>query len=119
MSSNADIEQLQKKIMKFVDDRNWRQFHNLKDCALSLSLEAAELLEHFQWKNEDEVKKYIQTHKEDIGEELADVLYWVLLIAFYAKIDLKDQFEKKMAKNEKKYPVEKAKSKANKYTDYQ
>lgn len=118
MASQGDIAELQKRIMEFVDARDWRQFHNLKDCALSLSLEAAEVLEHFQWKDEQEVKAYIKKHSEEIGEELVDVLYWVLLIAFYADIDLKKQFEKKMEKNEKKYPVEKAKSKANKYTDY-
>ena len=119
MAQTGDIDALQQQIMDFVDERNWRQFHNLKDCALSLSLEAAEVLEHFQWKNEAELKTYLKVHKSELGEELCDVLYWVLLIAFYAKVDLKKQFQVKMNKNAQKYPKEKASGKANKYTDYQ
>lgn len=118
MTPTGDIEKLQKQIINFVDERNWRQFHNLKDCALSLSLEAAEVLEHFQWKSEADIKAHLKTHASDLGEELCDVLYWVLLIAVYADIDLKSQFQAKMAKNAQKYPIEKAKNKANKYTDY-
>ena len=75
-----NVKEVIKKIISFRDARDWKQFHNPKDVALSLSLEAAEVLEHFQWKGPAEIKKYIKTSKESIGEELADVLYWVLLI---------------------------------------
>lgn len=106
------------RIIKYVRDRDWEQFHNPKDVAISLSLEASEVLEHFQWKNPQEIKDYLKTNKSDIAEEIVDVLYWVLLLSYYLKIDLDTAFEKKMQKNEKKYPVEKAKGSHRKYTHY-
>ncbi len=113
----SDIKKLTKDLVKFRDARDWKQFHNPKDCAISLSLEAAEVLEHFQWKDTKEVEQYLKTNKADIGEELADVLYWVLLISHDLKIDLARAFEKKMEKNSAKYPVAKAKGKHTKYTE--
>lgn len=113
----SDIADLQKRIRKFVDDRDWDQFHNPKDLAISLSLEAAEVLEHFQWKNEDEMADHIKNRKDDVGEEIADVLYWVLLLSNKIDLDLTDAFEKKMQKNEAKYPIEKAKGSHKKYTE--
>ena len=109
------IKDLTKKIVKFRDARDWKQFHNPKDMALSLVLEASEVIEHFQWKNEKEVEKYLKTNKKEIGEELADVLYWVLLMGNDLNIDVLDALNKKMKDNEKKYPVEKAKGKNLKY----
>lgn len=110
------MKNLTDKIVRFVDERDWRQFHNPKDTAISLVLEATEYLEHFQWKNEEEIKQHIENKKEDIGEELADVLYWVLLNAHYLNIDLEKSLEKKLQKNADKYPVEKAKGQHTKYT---
>ncbi len=110
-----DTKKLTKKILAFRDARNWKQFHNAKDLAISLSLEAAEVLEHFQWKSKEEVEEYIKTHKEHIGEELADVFYWVLLMSHDLKIDIIDALDKKIKKNAKKYPVKKAKGKHTKY----
>jgi len=72
-------------------------------------------MEHFQWKNKEEIEKYIETNKIDIGEELADVLYWVLLMSYDLKIDVLDALANKMQKNEEKYPVEKAKGRHTKY----
>lgn len=106
-----------KRLNAFRDKRDWRQFHNPKDSAISLSLEALEVLEHFQWKNEKEIKEYIKTHKDDIGEELVDVLYWVLLLSNDLHINLEKAFEKKMQQNEKKYPVNKSHGRHTKYTD--
>jgi NTP pyrophosphatase (non-canonical NTP hydrolase) len=74
----SEIKDLTAKIAKIRDDRDWKQFHNPKDMAVSLALEANEVLEHFQWRNGAEMDEYVKTHKEEIGEELADVLYWVL-----------------------------------------
>ena len=71
----SDIKELTKKIVAFRDARDWKQFHNPKDVALSLMLEAAEVGEHFQWKNEKEIQAYIKQHKNNIGEELADTLW--------------------------------------------
>lgn len=111
----AKIDDLTKKIISFRDARDWKQFHNPKDLSLSLVLEAVEVMEHFQWKNKKEIEKYLITNKIDIGEELADVLYWVLLMSHDLKIDVLDALEDKIKNNEDKYPVEKAKGKHTKY----
>jgi NTP pyrophosphatase (non-canonical NTP hydrolase) len=111
----SDIKKLTEKIIKFRDERDWKQFHNPKDVALSLVLEAGEVVEHFQWKNKEEIDKYIETNKADIGEELADVLYWVLLMSHDLKIDILDALDKKIKKNEERYPLEKARGKHTKY----
>ena len=110
-----NVNDLTKRIIAFRDARDWKQFHNQKDVALSLVLEAAEVMEHFQWKNKEEIEKYVETNKVEIGEELADVLYWVLLMSHDLKIDVLDALEKKIKINEEKYPVEKAKGKHTKY----
>ena len=113
----TNISDLQARIQKFVDDRDWDQFHNPKDISISLMLEAAEVLEHFQWKNSEEMTEHVNSHKYEVGEELADVMYWVLLLAKKLDVDLGKIFEKKMLKNEKKYPIEKAKGSHRKYTE--
>lgn len=111
------IEDLTNRIIAFRDARDWKQFHNPKDCAISLALEAAEVLEHFQWKNKEEMEVYVKTNNEEISEELADVLYWVLLMSKDLNINVLEALDKKMKKNEDKYPVEKAKGKHTKYTE--
>lgn len=111
----SNIKELTKKIIKFRDERDWKQFHNPKDVALSLVLEAGEVVEHFQWKCKKEIDKYIETNKADIGEELADVLYWVLLMSHDFEIDILDTLDKKIKKNEEKYPLQKARGKYTKY----
>ncbi len=110
-----NINELIKKIIVFRDARDWKQFHNPKDIALSLVLESTEVMEHFQWKNNKEMEKYVIAKKNAIGEELADVLYWVLLMSHDLKIDVLDALEKKILKNEKKYPIKKTKGKHTKY----
>lgn len=105
----GDIEALQKRIIDFCEARDWKQFHNVKDLAIALNLEATEVLEHFVWKTEKETQEYLATHKNEVGEELADTLYWILLMASDVGIDLKKTFNDKMDKNEKKYSVEKPK----------
>ena len=113
------MDDMTAKIVAYVKARDWEQFHNPKDVAISMSLEAAEVLEHFQWKSPAEIEQHVKDHKDDIGDELADVFYWVLLMCYYLKIDLNQAFERKMAQNEAKYPVDKAKGRHNKYSDYQ
>lgn len=110
-----NIDDLTQKIIAFRDARDWKQFHNPKDLALSLVLEASEVMEHFQWKDQKEMEKYIKTNKTDIGEELADVLYWLLLMSHDLEIDILSALDKKMQKNEEKYPVKKSKGKHTKY----
>ncbi len=113
----SDLEELTKLVIKFRDERDWKQFHTPKDLAISLALESAEVLEHFQWKNPTEIKKYIKTNKDDIADELADVFKYLLMLSYELNIDLKKAVPSKMAKDNKKYPVEKSKGKHAKYTE--
>lgn len=110
-----DIIEMTAKIVKFRDSRDWKQFHNPKDLAISLSLEAGEVMEHFQWKNKKEMEEHIRKNKKEIGKELADVLYWVLLMGYDFKIDVFKAMEDKMKENDKKYPISKSKGKHTKY----
>ena len=115
MSDKKDIDKLTERIISFRNARDWKQFHNPKDVSLSLVLEAGEVMEHFQWKNKEEIEEYILTNKADIAEELADVFYWVLLLSHDLEIDLLEALDQKISKNESKYPVEKAKGRHTKY----
>ena len=102
------------QVLKFRDDRNWRQFHNPKDLALSISLEAAELLEVFQWSGADTV---CESKKDKIKEELADVLNYCILMADVCGLDMDEIVQEKIKRNNEKYPVEKAKDSAKKYDE--
>lgn len=95
----SDINYLTDRINQFVDDRKWRKHQKPKDLAISVCLEAAELLEHFQWKTETQVRHHIKTHKPDIADELADTLIYLLRIAHELDIDVMKAFERKMVKN--------------------
>lgn len=107
----SDIQELQQKIAQFSKDRDWDQFHNGKDLAIALVGESTELLNVFLWKNAEDVKI------EKIKEELADVLNYALLIANKYDLDVKQIVEDKLKVNGEKYPVEKAKGTAKKYTE--
>ncbi|MDO8886183.1 nucleotide pyrophosphohydrolase [Candidatus Oleimmundimicrobium sp.] len=110
-----EIKGITKKIKKFRDERDWLKFHNHKDMALSLVLEAAEVLEHFQWKSSEEVLNHGKIYKEEISEELADVAMYLFELADNLEIDLPVAIERKLAKNAQKYPTEKARGKHTKY----
>ncbi len=109
-----DIETITKHIVEFRNERNWAQFHNAKDLAVALSIEAAELNEIFLWKSPAEVEV---VNRERVAEELADVLVYAFFIAEKYGFDVKDIIMKKMEKNTAKYPVEKSRNLATKYTD--
>lgn len=111
------LEELTAQIVGFRDARNWAQFHNPKDVALSLSLEVGEVLEHMQWVNGEALQAQLAERREAVGEELVDVLYYTLLLAHDLGVDLSAAFDAKMAKNAAKYPVEKAHSSHKKYTE--
>jgi dCTP diphosphatase len=115
----SDIKNLQNKIIKYRDERDWKKFHLPKDLAADISIEASEILEHFLWKNEKEQLDHIHKHKEEVAEEMVDVLSPLLIMAHDYDIDLVTTFEKKIKKNAKKYPVSKVKGKNWKYTDYE
>lgn len=101
-------------VLKFRDDRNWRQFHNPKDLAISVSLEASELLEIFQWSGDDLV---CENKLEKIKEELADVLNYCILMADACGLDLDEIIQAKVKRNSEKYPVELAFGNKAKYTE--
>ena len=102
------------KVLEFRDDRNWKQFHNPKDLAISISLEAAELLEVFQWSADDVI---CESKKDKIKEELADVVNYCILMADACNLDLDEIVQAKIKRNNEKYPVEKAYGSKEKYTE--
>ena len=102
------------QILKFRDDRDWKQFHNPKDLAISISLEAAELLEVFQWSAEDVT---CSNKIDKIKEELADVANYCVLMADACGLDLDEIIREKIKRNEEKYPIEKSKGSKRKYTN--
>lgn len=112
------IQELTDFVVHFRDERDWKQFHNPKDSAVALSLEAMEVVEHFRWKNKTEVKEYLKKRKNDVADELSDVLFWVLLMSHDLNIDLGEAFYKKRAGDAEKYPIEKVKGKNKKYNEY-
>ncbi|MCL7943921.1 nucleotide pyrophosphohydrolase [Marinobacter sp. ATCH36] len=99
------------RLRQFRDDRDWKQFHNPKDLALALSIESGELLEAFLWKSPEDADT------ESVKEELADVFAFALLLADAYDFDVEQIIMEKIGKNEKKYPIEKAKGTARKYTE--
>ena len=102
------------QVLKFRDDRNWKQFHNPKDLAISISLEAAELLEIFQWSGTDVA---CEGKMDKIREELADVFNYCILMADACGLDIDEIIQAKVKRNNEKYPVEKAKDSAKKYDE--
>jgi NTP pyrophosphatase (non-canonical NTP hydrolase) len=106
-----DLKILTDKLIAFRDARDWEQFHNPKDLALAISVEAGELLELYLWKKPEEA------NKERVKEELADILSFALLLAEKYDFDIKQIVLEKIAANDLKYPVEKAKGTAKKYTE--
>jgi len=111
----SDIAQITEKIKKFRDERDWMQFHDPKNMAVSIILEASELLEHFQWKTTEEVEKYAIKNQAEIQDEIADIALYLFELADNLGINLVEAMEKKLEKNKMKYPVEKAKGKHTKY----
>ena len=108
------LDEVEEAVVEFRDERNWKQFHNPKDLAISISLEAAELLEVFQWSGADvEVKE----KKEKIEEELADVFLYCFLMADAADVNVGEIIEKKLKINGEKYPVKEAYGSSAKYTE--
>jgi len=111
------MDELIKRIRKFRDDRDWMKFHSPKNLAISVSLEAAELLEHFQWKDDEESAVHVQTKLDAIEDEVADVAIYLLELSDNLGIDLFKAICKKLDKNESRYPVSRARGNAAKYTD--
>ena len=111
------MEEVLKKIRAFRDARDWKQFHDPKSLAVSISIEAAELLEEFQWLSAEQSARHVKEHRERVADEMADVAIYLLELSDITGIDLAKAIEAKLAKNELKYPVEKSKGRSTKYTD--
>lgn len=109
--SHSDIQEITQQIIKFRDERDWAQFHDARNLAMCLNVEASELLEVFLWKNPEEAKI------EMIEEELADVFYAAFLLAEKYGFDVKEIVTKKLMKNAEKYPIEKALGSNKKYDE--
>ncbi|GEM_PF-671593 len=112
-----DLEKMQEEVLAFRKARDWEKYHKPKDCAISLVLEAAEVAELFQWEQDAHSDEFATKKKKKLGDELADVLYWILLISHDFGINLQEAWSQKMIENEIKYPVEKARGNAKKYTE--
>jgi len=111
------MHELVKAVLAFRDERDWRQFHNPKDLAISICLEAAELLEPFQWKHPEEITAFLTNdeNRRRVGREMADVLILLVSMADVLGIDLVETAHAKLAENARKYPVERARGNARKY----
>lgn len=116
MAEKLTVPQIIKRIKEFRDARDWMQFHDPKNMAISVIIEAAELLEHFQWKTRDEVEQYVLENREEIRSEIADIALYLFEMADNLNIDLLEAMDSKLSKNAEKYPIAKAKGKHTKYT---
>lgn len=113
------IQEIKDFVKKYCEDRDWDQFHGAKDLAVALSIEASELLEHFRFKSKEEVEELFKNlkKKEEIEDEMADIIYFLFRMAQRYDIDLSEAFDRKMKKSAEKYPIEKAKGSNKKYNE--
>ena len=113
-----DLEELKARVRAFVAERDWERFHSPKNLAMALSVEASELVELFQWLSEDESAALDAAQRRRVAEELADVLWFLVRLSDRLDIDLLEAAGRKLAENAKKYPAEKVRGQARKYTEY-
>lgn len=119
MDQNVTINEMKSLIKSFNDDRDWSQFHNAKDLAAAIAIEAGELQEKFLWKTKEQVTEVMSGSKRlDVEDELVDILSFVICFANAYNIDLSDRLKQKYEKSALKYPVEKAKGSAKKYNEF-
>lgn len=111
------LDELKEKLQKFNKERDWDQFHSPKNVAMALSVEASEIVEIFQWMQEEQSYDLDPDEKEKLEEELGDVFLYLQLLASKYDIDLLEVAKKKLAKNRKKYPVDKSKGSSKKYNE--
>jgi NTP pyrophosphatase (non-canonical NTP hydrolase) len=117
--ANTTLRELKERMAAFVAEREWQQFHSPKNLSMSIAIEAAELMEHFQWLTVEESKNLSDEALADIGEELADIVIYALSLSNALDLDLSETILAKMDKNIRKYPKEKVRGKSHKYTYYQ
>ncbi len=113
-----DIKKLTEELRKFAKDRDWEQFHSPKNLSMALSVEAGELVEKFQWLTEQQSFELTEKKKQEVEEEIGDILIYLVRIADQLNVDLIQAATEKLKQNAEKYPIEKAKGKADKYTEF-
>ena len=120
MDDKVTIEELKEKIRQFCELRDWNKYHNAKELAIGIVTEASELLEHFRFKSENQVDAMFQniSKRQELAEEIADILYFLIRLAQRYNVDLSTELENKMKKNKERYPVERAKGCSKKYSEY-
>ncbi len=119
-NKKTSLEQIREEIKEFIKERDWEQFHSPKNISMSIAIEAAELMEHFQWLTEEQSKKLLKDKQKRraIEDELADIAIFILDFCNLCNIDLEEIIEMKLKKTAEKYPAEIVKGKAHKYTHY-
>ena len=117
--TTTTLAQLREEVLSFVRERDWEQFHTPKNLSMSIAIEAAELMEHFQWLSAAESQNLETDKQQAVSEELSDIVIYALSMANALHLDLAGAIRAKMAKNIRKYPSDKVRGKAHKYTYYQ
>ncbi|MGD8547084.1 MAG: nucleotide pyrophosphohydrolase [Thiohalophilus sp.] len=116
--SDVDLEQLKQQLRQFAEERDWEQFHSPKNLAMALIVEAAELVEHFQWLKQSESENLPPEKHQEVAYEMADILVYLLRLAERLDVDLLDTVQRKMQINANKYPAEKVRGSNKKYSEY-
>lgn len=114
---DRDLQELQRAIRRFAEERDWEQFHTPKNLATSVAIEAAELLEHFQWLTDAQSAELPEERREQVGHEIADVLIYLLRLCDRLGIEPVEAAHRKLDINAKKYPVDRARGSIRKYTE--
>ncbi|NLD48899.1 MAG: nucleotide pyrophosphohydrolase [Clostridiaceae bacterium] len=116
--NGLDLTQALNSLLEFRTERDWSKFHTPRNLSVSIAIEAAELMEHFQWRNDQEVQEYLNSNKlDEVKEEIADIASYLLLLSNDLGIDLNRTILEKVRKNNEKYPVDLCRGKHNKYTE--
>ena len=116
--STVTVQQLREAMGTFVHERDWEQFHTPKNLSMSIAIEAAELMEHFQWRSPEESNRLDAALRHQVAEELSDIVLYALSMANALDLDLSQALLAKLEKNRRKYPAEQVRGKAHKYTHY-
>lgn len=114
---SSEVTDLQARLRQFAEERDWEQFHSPKNLATALSVEAAELLEHFQWLSDEQSRTLSQDKRAQIAEEIADVLLYLLQLADKLDVDPMDAARRKLQTNAAKYPADRARGSSKKYSE--
>ena len=115
---SATIQELKVLVKKFIDEREWGQYHNVKNLSMGLATEAAELMEIFRWYDYKESDEIVKSRPEEVRHEIADVLFMLLALSSKYDIDLAQAMKEKLVVSSHRYPVEKCRGKREKYTHY-